>query len=508
MIHVEPAEISEFPTSHEPRSIPESCIMIVFGASGDLTRRKLIPALYQLAVNGQLPKCFRIVGFARSKKDHEQFRRQLHEAVSELTADKPLDAATWEKFAACIDYHQGDYAELDSYIALSERLQSLNETCDVGRNHLFYLAVPPDLYTTVIGNLVEAGLFHKPTGTPWSRVIIEKPFGRDLASARALNEFLANSLHESQIYRIDHYLGKETVQNILVFRFGNAIFEPLWNRNHIDHVQITAAESIGVERRGSFYDRTGVLRDFVQNHLLEIMALCAMEQPVSFQADPVRDEKVKVLRSLQPLIGEEVCNNVVTAQYRGYLDSDGVKADSRTPTYAALKVMIDNWRWQGVPFYLRAGKSLAERVTEVSIHFRSVPLCLFGQEEVCQRLAPNVLTIRIQPDEGIRLKFCCKTPGENVDVSSVLMDFGYARAFNRTLPDAYELLLVDAMRGDATLFARRDAVEHAWTFITPIIEEIEGDSSSPVVVYEPGTQGPVEADLMLGRDGHSWDHLG
>jgi len=480
--------------------------MVIFGASGDLARRKLVPALYQLAVDNQLPGRFCIVGFARSDMTTAQFRHQLAAGVSQFARAKPVDNAAWQRLAAGIDYHRGNYDDPASYETLCERLRRMNETCGAGDNRLFHLGTPPSLYATILGNLRSAGLVHKPEGPTWSRVIVEKPFGRDLASARALNAVLAETLDESQTYRIDHYLGKETVQNILVLRFANAMFEPLWNRNHIDHVQIAAAESIGAEARGAFYDETGVIRDVVQNHLLEIMSLCAMEQPVSFQADAVRDEKVKVLRSLAPLVGPDVHENVVTGQYRGYRDLDGVRPDSLTPTYAALKVMIDNWRWQGVPFYLRTGKKLACRMTEVAIHFRSIPLCLFADQEVCRRVEPNVLVLRIQPDEGVRLKFACKRPGKGVDVSNVLLDFGYARAFGREPPDAYERLLVDAMRADATLFARRDAVEYAWDFITPILEELEGDASPPPM-YEPGSTGPKQADAFMQRDGRLWDPL-
>ena len=505
--HVQPAQIGNSPPAAAPAPTPEPCVMVIFGASGDLTRRKLVPALYQLAADNQLPECFRIVGFARSVSDHNGFRRQLRDSVSQFARSKPIDNGVCDTFTAGIEYHQGNYAHVASYKALGERLLRMNKTCGVGDNRLFYLATPPSLCTTIVGNLRKAGLIHTPKGSPWSRVIIEKPFGRDLASARALNAFLARTLDETQVYRIDHYLGKETVQNILVFRFGNAIFEPLWNRNQIDHVQITAGESVGVQSRGRYYDETGVLRDFVQNHLLEVMALCAMEQPVSFQPDDIRDEKVKVLRALQPLMGDDVRKDVVVGQYQDYHKAVGVKPGSRTATYAALRVMVDNWRWQGVPFYLRTGKCLATRVTEVAIHFRSIPLCLFGQEEACQRLEPNVLTLRIQPEEGIGLKFGCKTPGESLDISNVLMDFGYARVFGKEPPDAYERLLVDAMRGDTALFARRDAVERAWAFITPILEVLESDTSLPIPLYESGTQGPKEADELLNRDGRSWDAL-
>ncbi|MHC4885948.1 MAG: glucose-6-phosphate dehydrogenase, partial [Planctomycetota bacterium] len=384
----------------------------------------------------------------------------------------------------------------------------LSSKCCSGNNCLFYLATPPDLCRPIIANLRRGGLIHPLDAKAWSRVIIEKPFGHDLESARALNEFVCSALDESQIYRIDHYLGKETVQNILVFRFANAIFEPLWNRNHIDHVQITAAESIGVEGRAGFYDDAGVIRDFVQNHLLEVMSLIAMEQPVSFKADPIRDEKVKVLRSLRPVSLPEVGEHLVAGQYEAYREIEGVREGSRTPSYAALRVMVDNWRWQGVPFLLRAGKALAERVTEVTIHFKRIPFCLFGHDEVCQRLNPNVLTIRIQPDEGIRLTFGCKTPGDQLAVSDVVMDFGYATAFDRKPPEAYERLLVDAMRGDATLFARSDAVEHAWAYITPFLNALEESETLPVHPYAVGSQGPGEARTLLRGEGRVWVKLG
>ena len=507
MMHVEPVRADDHSRPVGPAPAPEPCVMVIFGASGNLTRRKLIPALYQLEADGHLPECFRVVGFARSDRDDDEFRNQLRGGVVSFARHQPVDEAVWDRFVAGVEYHRGDYGDPAPYRALAERLRRMNETCSAGDNRLFYLATPPDLFTTIIGNLRESGLLHEPKGSPCSRVIIEKPFGHDLASARALNEFLTGTLDESQVYRIDHYLGKETVQNILVFRFGNAIFEPLWNRSHIDHVQITAAESIGVERRGSFYDEAGVLRDFVQNHLLELLALFAMEQPVSFQAHAIRDEKVKVLQALRPLMGQDIRSNVVTGQYRGYHEAQGVKPNSRTPTYAALKVMIDNWRWQGVPFYLRAGKNLTNRVTEVAIHFRRIPLCLFGDGEACRHLEPNVLTLRIQPEEGIRLRFACKSPGAGLEVSNVLMDFGYAKAFGREPLDAYERLLTDAMRGDAALFARRDAVEYAWAFITPILEALEDPAAPPPSVYEPGTAGPRDADALIGRDGRSWDPL-
>jgi glucose-6-phosphate 1-dehydrogenase len=480
--------------------------MIIFGASGDLTRRKLIPAIYQLFLDKQLPECFRIVGFARSEKSREEFADSLLKGIEEFSLDKGSEEDR-DNFARLLDYLCGDYSDNEAYVRLQQKLDTMEEECSVGKNRLFYFATPPTLYPELLIKLKECNLVYKPKTEHWSRVIIEKPFGRDLDSAIELNKLVHQTLAETQIYRIDHYLGKETVQNILVFRFANAIFEPLWNRNHIDHIQITAAETIGVQNRAKFYDKTGVIRDFVQNHILEILSLITMEQPISFQADPVRDEKVKVLRSLRPMCGKDIADNIVVGQYLEYQNEDGVADDSRTPTYAAMKVMLDNWRWQGVPFYLRAGKCLSKRVTEVSIHFRSIPMCLFGEGDICKRLQSNVLTIRIQPDEGIQLKFACKTPGEQMDISNVLMDFGYEKAFNRHPPDAYERLLIDAMKGDATLFSRSDAVEHAWRFITPIIKEVESNEYIPVHQYAQGKQGPISADKLINQDGRDWVDL-
>jgi glucose-6-phosphate 1-dehydrogenase len=332
--------------------------------------------------------------------------------------------------------------------------------------------------------------------------VIEKPVGRDLASARDLNRLIAEGLDESQVFRIDHYLAKETVQNILVFRFGNSIFEPLWNRKYVDHVQITMAEDLGIERRGKFYDATGVVRDVIQSHILQLLSLVAMEPPATFKADDIRNEKHQLLRSLRPILLEDS----VHAQYRGYRQEEGVAPGSRTPTYVALKVMVDNWRWQGVPFYIRAGKGLKRRRTEISIQFQTIPLCLFGREDVCQRIEPNVLTMRIQPDEGIALRFSCKVPGDDLTVAPLMMDFSYAKSFKKPPEEAYERVLLDAMRGDATLFARRDGDEQAWAFLTPLLEAWEG-SSGEVPQYDRGSEGPREADQLLWRTRHRWRSL-
>jgi glucose-6-phosphate 1-dehydrogenase len=486
---------------------PEPCVMTIFGASGDLTARKLVPALYELARDRALPERFALVGFARQPLGADGFRARLEEAVARFARRKPIDRDVWRWLAERIDYVAGGYDDLDAFVTLGRRLAELERNQGIPGNRLYYLATPPDVSPPVLSHLRESGLVRKGAiTTPWSRVVIEKPFGHDLESFRALDQVTSAALEERQTFRIDHYLGKETVQNLLVFRFGNAIFEPLWNRSHVDHVEITAGETIGVEGRGSFYDNTGVMRDVVQNHLLQILAFVAMEAPLSFGSDDIRDETARALRTLRPIEGADVAENTVPGQYRGYLQEPGVAPTSRTPTYAALRVHLDSWRWQDVPFYLRAGKRLRARVTEVAIHFRPVPTCLFRTPDVCQRLAPNVLRLRIQPDEGISLRFEAKIPGDELALGGVEMDFAYARGFQRPSQDAYERLILDCMRGHGTLFVRRDVVEQQWAFVTPILRAWETDTR-PIPVYEPGSAGPREADELIARDGHRWSAL-
>jgi len=484
---------------------PDPCALVIFGV-GDLARRKLVPALYNLWADGALPDKIGIVGYGRSATTADEFRAGLRDSANQFSR-RPPDARTWDAFAASMEFVQGTFEDEGGYRALQNALANVDRTRGTGGNRIFYLATPPASFPVILQNLHRTGLLHRGSPTekesPFCRVIVEKPFGRDLASAQALNKLVAEYLDEDQTFRIDHYLGKETVQNILVFRFANSIFEPLWNRKYVDHVQIVASESIGVERRGQFYDATGVLRDVVQNHLLQVLALSALEPPASFAADDIRDEKVQVFRSLRPIVGDGVHRDVVRAQYRGYTQEDGVSRDSRTPTYVAMKVMIDNWRWQGVPFYLRAGKRLSVRRTDVCVHFQAVPLCLFGQENSCQIVEPSVLTLRIQPEEGISLSFVAKVPGDHVKVGNVLMNMTYADAFGKPIAEAYERLLLDCMRGDTTLFTRRDGVEQAWRFVTPILEEWDADKTA-IPQYEPGSAGPAEADALLTRDGRRW----
>jgi glucose-6-phosphate 1-dehydrogenase len=485
----------------------EPCAVVIFGVTGDLSKRKLIPALYNLMADGSLPEQIAFVGVSRGGVSTDEMRERFRESTAQLGRRKSVDPQVWSKFAAALDFVHGQTDDPRTYADLKEKLSLLDRERGTQQNRIFYLATPPEAFAAILENLRKGGLLYPPEpAKPWSRVVIEKPFGRDLDSALALNKLVAESLDESQTFRIDHYLGKETVQNILVFRYANSIFEPLWNRKYIDHVEITAAEALGVEKRGRFYDETGVVRDIVQNHLLQVLALCAMEPPVSFGADDVRDEKVQVLRSLRPVVGADIRKNVVRGQYDGYRKEDGVSPDSRTPTYVAMKVLIDNWRWQGVPFYLRAGKKLGQQLTEVSIHFQCVPSYLFPHTKTMQVVEPNVLTMRIQPQEGISLRFVAKVPGDHLNVGNVLMNMSYADTFGKSLSEAYERLLLDCMRGDATLFARRDEVEQAWRFVTPMLKAWETDTNQPCP-YAPGSSGPKDADALLAADGHVFTKL-
>jgi len=488
---------------------PEPCAIVIFGVTGDLAKRKLLPALYNLMADGALPEQFAVVGVSRGDFSTAELREHLRRSTMELGGRRFPDAATWEKFAANIEFCRGSTEDAATYARLKEQLEAIDRTKGTRQNRIFYLATPPEVFSGAVDHLRRAGLIYRARSAadePFSRVIIEKPFGRDYASAVALNQLLAESLDESQAFRIDHYLGKETVQNILVFRYANSIFEPIWNRKYIDYVEITAAETLGIEQRGSFYDKTGVVRDIVQNHLLQVLALSAMEAPVSFRADDVRSEKVQVLRSLRRLTEGDLSRDVVFGQYDGYRREKGVAPDSRTPTAVAMKVRIDNWRWHGVPFYLRAGKRLASQLTEIAVHFQSVPRYLFTGVDGCQTVAPNVLRIRIQPHEGTSLCFVAKVPGDHMSLGSVQMNMSYAHAFGKKLSDAYERLLLDCMRGDATLFARRDEVEEAWKFVTPILGAWEKGRQEPEI-YAQGSQGPAKAEALAKASGHVLTHL-
>jgi len=466
------------------------CVFVVFGASGDLTRRKLMPAIAQLSRRGILPRPFAMVGVARRDYSDASFRDDMHAALGEH-AHPAIDPAAWERFAPMLHYITGEFREDATYQKLKQCVDGLDRTLGLQGNRLFYLATPPSEFGPILQQLKAANLIGPPGPSSWTRVVVEKPLGRDLESAKQLNDLIAQVLDESQIFRIDHYLGKETVQNILVLRFANSIFEPLWNRKYVDHVEITAAETEGVGTRAAFYEQTGVLRDVVQNHLLEMLSLTAMEPPISGGADDIRSEKLKVLNALRDPLPEDIERDVVLGQYRGYRDEPGVARDSVTPTFAALRVFVDNWRWQGVPFCLRAGKKLANRVTEIALFFQSIPLSLFGKADSTVRVDPNVLTMRIQPDEGIQLRVSSKVPGQDVMIGSVELDMKYLEAFGGEPPEAYERLLMDAMRGDATLFQRRDAVEASWAWLTPILRHVEARPPRDFPNYEPGSEGPA-----------------
>ena len=484
------------------------CILVIFGATGDLTRRKLVPSLMGLAQDGLLPPGFAVVGFARREKSDAEFHQDLLPGVQQFARGSGEQA-----FAQVQDgvyYHTSDFADPEGYKALAQRLDEIDNTRGTQGNRIFYLATPPSSYSTILQQLAATGLSQEKNGR-FARVIVEKPIGHDLVSARALNDQVAAAFRERQVYRIDHYLGKETVQNILVMRFANGIFEPLWNERFIDHVQITVAESIGVEGRGGYFEEAGIIRDMIQNHLLQVLTLVAMEPPSSLSADAVRDEKVKVLRAIRSLSLDEVKRNTVRGQYTraftagkevpGYREEEGVMKDSQTETFAAVKLHVENWRWGGTPFYLRSGKRLPRRVTEVAIHFKSPPHRLFTSAGL-DHLDSNILLIRIQPDEGISMRFGSKVPGPDYKIRDVRMDFRYGTTFGGSSADSYERLLLDAMLGDSTLFARRDEVEEAWRIVDSITGGWQQGGVSPYP-YEAGSWGPEATDALLG-EGRIW----
>ncbi len=473
--------------------------VVIFGASGDLTARKLVPALYNLYRKGRLPAGTRIVGFARRPLDHDAFRAALRAGALEF-AGPEFDAATWDRFAAGLWYARGDLSTLDDYVSLAHFLDE-KETGPADR--LYYLATAPTYYTPIVARLREAGMTTEEGG--WRRIIVEKPFGRDLASARALDDAIHAVFAERQVYRIDHFLGKETAQNVLFFRFGNTMFEPVWNRTHVDHVQVTVAESLPVGQRAGYYDGAGVLRDMVQNHLLQLLALVAMEPPASFDADAVRNETAKVLAAVRA--PTPTCDTV-RAQYRGYRQEPNVAPDSQTATYAALRLYVDNWRWQGVPFYLRSGKALATKRSEIVVQFRPPPHVMFplapGQE-----IRPGLIRLSIQPDEGIHLRFEAKVPDTAAYMRSVNMLFHYDDAFGpRSIPEAYERLLLDALSGDAALFIRSDAIDLAWRLIAPVLQAWGAPDAPPLAGYDAGSWGPPEAEALLADDGRAWLNSG
>ncbi|HEY7624334.1 MAG TPA: glucose-6-phosphate dehydrogenase [Candidatus Limnocylindria bacterium] len=490
--------------------MPEPSTIVIFGGSGDLAQRKLIPALYNLALQRLLPASFSIVGTARKALTHDEYREELHAAAAEHSRTKPLNEDVWRSFAEHL--HFVATPDDAGYEELRRTLDQLDFALGTHANRLFYLATPPAAYEPI----VKAIGGHRLRGeTGWARVVVEKPFGRDRESARELNEVMHTVFREDEVFRIDHYLGKETVQNILVMRFANGIFEPIWNRQYVDHVQITVAETIGVEERAGYYEQAGAMRDIVQNHLLQLLALVSMEPPAAFDDKAVRDEKVKVLRALRPITAADLATSGARGQYAagfiegapvaGYREEAGVSASSRTETYVALKCWVDNWRWEGTPFYVRTGKRLPKRTTEIAIQFRVAPHQLFSRE-ASAGMEPNALVLRIQPDEGISLKFGAKVPVQGVRIRSVNMDFDYGASFMVDAPDAYETLILDALRGDATLFTRRDEVDQQWEFVDPIIEAWAA-APAPPSPYAAGSAGPAEADELIERDGREWRKL-
>ncbi len=495
----------------------EPCTLVIFGA-GDLLHRKLMPSLFHLMGDGLLPDDFVVITVARGQLDDDAFRAQMRDALKTFGpyGRTGLDQEAWDRFATHLHYVSGELDDPTTYGTLRQRLAETDATLPGSSGHLFYLAIPPSLYTEAINHLAESGIAPRvadPKQRPWVRIIIEKPFGQSLESAIALNACVRRAFAEHQVYRIDHYLGKETVQNLLVFRFANSIFEPVWNRQQVHHIQITAAESVGVEHRGKYYEEAGVVRDMFQNHLLQLLTLTAMEPPVTFSADAVRDEKVKVLRAIRPVTPAVMHDYAVRGQYGpgtssgkpvpGYRQEPDVAPDSSTPTYCAIRFMIDNWRWQGIPFYLRSAKRMPRRATEIAIQFRQPPHVMFPLP-TGRMIEPNTLAIRVQPKEGISLRFEVKVPGVEVGVGSVDMDFGYAEAFGELDHDAYETLLLDCMLGEATLFTRSDEVEAAWGVVDPIIDFWANKRPDHFPNYSAGSWGPTVADEFIAREGAKW----
>ncbi len=495
--------------------VPDPNIFVLFGATGDLAHRKVIPAVFQLWRTHLLPHEFTIVCVGRRPYTDDAFRAQLKASLDRFSRVLPVDQEEWDDLAGRILYHHGDFNDPATYTALADRLDGMDVERATRGNRLFYLATQPSAFPEIIAQLGRVGLDHERHEGGWRRVVIEKPFGRDLESAIRLNREVGKVFRERQVYRIDHYLGKETVRNLLVFRFGNGIFEPVWNRSYVDHVQITVAESIGVEGRGSFYEETGASRNFLQNHLLQLLSLVAMEPPTNFDADALRDEKVKVIRAIGEMTPAQVRRDVVRGQYGpgwvsgkpvvGYRQEPNVDPASETETFIAARLMIDDWRWSGIPFYLRMGKRLPKRATEIAIQFKEVPHQLF--RDSASEPEPNLLAMRIQPDEGIMLRFGAKVPGLGIDVRNVTMDFTYGSAFQTDSPDAYETLILDALLGDASLFTRADEVEQAWSIVDPIISTWAEEPAPDFPTYEAGSWGPEAADDLPAREGRRWRRI-
>jgi len=489
--------------------VADPAVIVIFGATGDLSGRKLLPALYNLAKQRSLPAGFAVVGASRDDVSDDAFRKHAADKIHEHSRTQPIDQRVLDAFLSSVSYVTVDFSKLDDFRALAQRLQELDNTRHIPGNRIFYCATPPPTYTMIAQQLQTAGLN---TGEGFHRIVVEKPFGSDLQSARELTQTLQKAFPEDAVYRIDHYLGKETVQNILAFRFANAIFEPVWNANLIDSVQITVAEDIGIENRGAYYDRAGAMRDIIQNHGMQLVALTAMEPPLAFEANAVRDEKVKVLHAIRPLEGDEIARSSVRGQYTkgwvvgeqvaGYREEKNVAPDSETETFAVMRLFIDNWRWAGVPFYVRAGKRMPKRVTEIRIQFKRPPHLTFGREAM-QEVDPNAITLRIQPEEGISLKFGAKVPSAGIRIRSVTMDFQYMTSFLVDAPEAYERLLLDCLIGDPTLFTRADEVEAAWKLVDPI-EESWRDGKPALEMYPAGTWGPPAAAELLQTDGREW----